>query len=67
MKDAGTARAAKIFRNGNSLAVRIPKEFCAEGEELLRICWTQIFAFISSRGDKEGWPEMNLWMKDRQG
>jgi antitoxin VapB len=29
------ARIAKVFRNGNSLAVRIPKEFYMNGEELL--------------------------------
>lgn len=27
-------RIAKVFKSGNSLAVRIPKDCCLEGEEL---------------------------------
>ena len=30
-----TIKTAKIFRNGNSRAVRIPKEFCVGSDELL--------------------------------
>lgn len=32
--DAGTARTAKLFKNGRSQAVRLPKEFQFEGTEV---------------------------------